>query len=87
GKPLASPRGGYRIITNTYTDNYKKVHTKSIATGFGLNNEDQKSGISKFNEMLERLCPHCHAMKKLMHKLTKKMETSSPCEPSGNEIR
>ncbi|KNZ57703.1 hypothetical protein VP01_2095g3, partial [Puccinia sorghi] len=30
---------------NTYKDKYKKIHTKSISTGFGLTNEDQKAGI------------------------------------------
>ncbi|KNZ51907.1 hypothetical protein VP01_376g8 [Puccinia sorghi] len=29
---------------NTYKDKYNKVHTKSISTGFGLTNEDQKGG-------------------------------------------
>ncbi|KNZ47681.1 hypothetical protein VP01_6223g1 [Puccinia sorghi] len=51
---------------NTYKDNYKKVHTKSISTGFGLTNEDQKAGISTINENLESMCPQYHAMNDLM---------------------
>ncbi|KNZ58808.1 hypothetical protein VP01_1859g2, partial [Puccinia sorghi] len=45
---------------------YKKVHTKSIATGFGLTNEDRKAGICTINEKLESMCPHYHVMNKLM---------------------
>ncbi|KNZ64200.1 hypothetical protein VP01_10565g1 [Puccinia sorghi] len=48
-----------------YKDKYKKVHTNSIATGFGLTNEDQK-GICTINEKFESMCPHYHVMKKLM---------------------
>ncbi|KNZ62486.1 hypothetical protein VP01_1264g2 [Puccinia sorghi] len=51
---------------NTYKDKYKKVHTKSISTGFGLTNEDQKVGISTINEKLESMFPHYHEMNELM---------------------
>ncbi|KNZ48142.1 hypothetical protein VP01_5882g1 [Puccinia sorghi] len=44
----------------------KKVHTKSITTGFGLTDEDRKAGISTINEKLERMCPHYHVIKDLM---------------------
>ncbi|KNZ48383.1 hypothetical protein VP01_5706g1, partial [Puccinia sorghi] len=43
---------------NTYTDKYKKVHTKFILAGFGLTNEDQKAGISTINEKLESMLMH-----------------------------
>ncbi|KNZ48742.1 hypothetical protein VP01_5443g1, partial [Puccinia sorghi] len=80
-------------------DKYKKVHTKSISKGFGLN-EDQKAGISKINEKLESMCPHYHVMNELIGgkafinpwfkfyaQAENKTATSSPSEPSGNEIR
>ncbi|KNZ57748.1 hypothetical protein VP01_2082g4 [Puccinia sorghi] len=43
-----------------------KVHTKSIATGFGFTNEDQKVGISTIDEKLESMCPHYNTMSDLM---------------------
>ncbi|KNZ47809.1 uncharacterized protein VP01_6115g1 [Puccinia sorghi] len=51
---------------NTYKVKYKKFHTKSIYMGFVLTNEDQKVGISTFNENLESMCPHYHLMNDLM---------------------
>ncbi|KNZ58220.1 hypothetical protein VP01_1974g10 [Puccinia sorghi] len=53
-----------------HSQEYKKVHTKSISMGFGLANQDHKAGISKINEKLEIMCPHYHTMNNLMHKLT-----------------
>ncbi|KNZ64670.1 hypothetical protein VP01_10055g1 [Puccinia sorghi] len=47
---------------NTYKEKYKKVHTKSISTGFGLTDEDQKGEISTIDEKIESLCPQYHAM-------------------------
>ncbi|KNZ61029.1 hypothetical protein VP01_14619g1, partial [Puccinia sorghi] len=71
---------------NTYKDKYKKVHTKSIST--------------VINEKLESMCPHYHAMNKLMGgqayinpwfkvdaQADNKRAPSSPSEPAGNEIR
>ncbi|KNZ64645.1 hypothetical protein VP01_10087g1, partial [Puccinia sorghi] len=79
---------------------YKKVHTKSISTGFGLTDEDQKAGISTINEKLESMCPNYHVLRNLMGgqafinpcfkvyaQADNKPAKSSPSEPSGNEIR
>ena len=41
---------------NTYKEKYKKVHTKSISTGFGLMDEDRKAGISTIDVRLKRCC-------------------------------
>ncbi|KNZ63157.1 hypothetical protein VP01_11800g1, partial [Puccinia sorghi] len=45
---------------------YKKFHTKSISTVFGLIDEDHQAGDSTINEKLESMCPHYHAMNELM---------------------
>ncbi|KNZ48058.1 hypothetical protein VP01_5932g2, partial [Puccinia sorghi] len=62
--------------------------------------EDQKAGISTIDEKLESMCPHYHAMNKLMGDQAfinpwfkvdahaeNKIATSSPSEASGNEVR
>ncbi|KNZ45075.1 hypothetical protein VP01_850g2 [Puccinia sorghi] len=68
---------------------------------FGLNNEDQKAGISKINEKLEIMFPHYHVMNKSMgdpafvnpwYKVYSQADNKtktffSTSEPSGNEIR
>ena len=85
---------------NTYKDKYKKVHTKSLSTGFGLTDEDRKAGISTIDEKLESMCPHYHAMNDLMGdrafvnpwfkadaQMDNESTTSSTSEPAGNEIR
>ena len=85
---------------NTYKDKYKKVHTKSISTGFGLTDEDRKAGITTIDEKLESMCPHYHAMNELMgdrafvnpwYKVDAQDDnettSSSSPEPAGNEIR
>ncbi|KNZ63048.1 hypothetical protein VP01_1193g11 [Puccinia sorghi] len=55
------------LINSTHSmTNTKKVHTKSISTGFGLTNQDQKVGISTINEKLETMCPQYHTMKELI---------------------
>ena len=85
---------------NTYKDKYKKVHTKSISTGFGLTDKDRKVGITTIDEKLESMCPHYHAMNELMghrafvnpwYKVDAQADndttSSSPSEPAGNEVR
>jgi len=85
---------------NTYKDKYKKVHTKSISTGFGLTDEDRKAGISTIDEKLESMCPHYHAMNELMGDRAfvnpwfkvnaqgdKESTPSSTSEAAGNDIR
>ncbi|KNZ56515.1 hypothetical protein VP01_2388g3 [Puccinia sorghi] len=87
-------------LFNNYTYKYKKVHTKSIAMGFGLTNGDQKAVISTMDEKLESMCPHYHAMNELMgdqaffnpwYKVNAQAEnkttSSSTSELAGNEIR
>ncbi|KNZ47294.1 hypothetical protein VP01_6538g2 [Puccinia sorghi] len=58
----------YLVIINCLKikHKYKKVHTKSISTGFGLTNEDGKAGITTINEKLEIMFPHYHEKNKLM---------------------
>ncbi|PLW08361.1 hypothetical protein PCASD_25067 [Puccinia coronata f. sp. avenae] len=51
---------------NSYKDKYKKTHTLSLATGFGLTPEDQQTGIQTIKQKLNSLCPHCQAMHELM---------------------
>ncbi|PLW05175.1 hypothetical protein PCANC_28915 [Puccinia coronata f. sp. avenae] len=51
---------------NSYKDKYKKTHTLSLATGFGLTPEDQQTGIQTIKQKLDSLCPHYHAMHELM---------------------
>ncbi|KNZ63141.1 hypothetical protein VP01_11829g1, partial [Puccinia sorghi] len=82
---------------NTYKEKYKKFHTKSISTGFGLTDEYCKAEISKINEKLESMCPHYHAINKFLGgqafinpqfkvdaQADKETATSSPSEPAGN---
>ena len=47
---------------NSYKDKYKKTHTLSLATGFGLTPEDQQTGIQTIKQKLDSLCPHYQAM-------------------------
>ncbi|KNZ47676.1 hypothetical protein VP01_622g2 [Puccinia sorghi] len=81
-------------------DKYRKFLTKSISTGFGLTNEDQKAEISTIDEKLESICPHYHVINELMGgqafinpcfkvdaQADNKTATSPPSEPAGNEIR
>ena len=85
---------------NTYKDKYKKVHTKSISTGFWLTDEDCKVGISAINEKLESMFPHYHAMNELMGdqafvnpwfkvyaQADNESTPSSTSEAAGNDIR
>ncbi|PLW13967.1 hypothetical protein PCASD_04613 [Puccinia coronata f. sp. avenae] len=51
---------------NSYKDKYKKTHTLSLATGFGLTPEDQQTGIQTIKQKLDSLCPHYQAMHELM---------------------
>ncbi|PLW08413.1 hypothetical protein PCASD_20356 [Puccinia coronata f. sp. avenae] len=51
---------------NSYKDRYKKTHTLSLATGFGLTPEDQQTGIQTIKQKLDSLCPHYQAMHELM---------------------
>ncbi|PLW47474.1 hypothetical protein PCASD_04388 [Puccinia coronata f. sp. avenae] len=51
---------------NSYKDKYKKTHTLSLATGFGLTPEDQQTGIQTIEQKLDSLCPHYQAMHELM---------------------
>ncbi|PLW48633.1 hypothetical protein PCASD_03364 [Puccinia coronata f. sp. avenae] len=51
---------------NSYKDKYKKTHTLSLATGFGLTPEDQQTGIQEIKQKLDSLCPHYQAMHELM---------------------
>ncbi|PLW17303.1 hypothetical protein PCANC_14143 [Puccinia coronata f. sp. avenae] len=51
---------------NSYKDKYKKTHTLSLATGFGLTPEDQQTGIQPIKQKLDSLCPHYQAMHELM---------------------
>ena len=38
---------------NTYKDKYKKAHTKSLSTGFGLTPQDEKAGIKTIEDKLD----------------------------------
>jgi hypothetical protein len=49
-----------------YKDKYKKTHTLSLATGFGLTPEDQQTGIQTIEQKLNSLCPHYQAVHELM---------------------
>jgi hypothetical protein len=51
---------------NSYKDKYKKTHTLSLATGFGLTPEDRQTGIQTIKQKLDSLCPHYQAMHELM---------------------
>ncbi|PLW18353.1 hypothetical protein PCANC_14201 [Puccinia coronata f. sp. avenae] len=51
---------------NSYKDKYKKTHTLSLATGFGLTPEDRQTGIQTIKQKLNSLCPHYQAMHELM---------------------
>jgi hypothetical protein len=51
---------------NSYKNKYKKTHTLSLATGFGLTPEDQQTGIQTIKQKLDSLCPHYQAMHELM---------------------
>ncbi|PLW31398.1 hypothetical protein PCANC_16715 [Puccinia coronata f. sp. avenae] len=51
---------------NSYKDKYKKTHTLSLATGFGLTSEDQQTSIQKIEQKLNSLCPHYQVMHELM---------------------
>ncbi|PLW56946.1 hypothetical protein PCANC_02852 [Puccinia coronata f. sp. avenae] len=51
---------------NSYKDKYKKIHTLSLATGFGLTPEDRQTGIQTIEQKLDSLCPHYQAMHELM---------------------
>ncbi|PLW35838.1 hypothetical protein PCASD_14449 [Puccinia coronata f. sp. avenae] len=53
---------------NSYKDKYKKTHTLSLATGFGLTPEDRQTGIQTIKQKLDSLCPHYQAMHELMGK-------------------
>ncbi|PLW38339.1 hypothetical protein PCASD_10586 [Puccinia coronata f. sp. avenae] len=53
---------------NSYKDKYKKTHTLSLETGFGLTPEDQQTGIQTIEQKLDSLCPHYQAMHELMGK-------------------
>jgi DNA-directed RNA polymerase specialized sigma54-like protein len=52
--------------SNSYKDNYKKTHTLSLATGFGLTPEDRQTGIQTIEQKLNTLCCHYQAMHELM---------------------
>jgi hypothetical protein len=41
----------------SYKDKYKKAHTKSLSTGFGLTPADRKLGIKTIEDKLENMCP------------------------------
>ncbi|PLW10042.1 hypothetical protein PCANC_22764 [Puccinia coronata f. sp. avenae] len=51
---------------NSYKDKYKKTHTLSLATGFGLTPEDRQTGIQTIEQKLDSLGPHYQAMHELM---------------------
>ncbi|PLW04538.1 hypothetical protein PCANC_28456 [Puccinia coronata f. sp. avenae] len=51
---------------NSYKGKYKKTHTLSLATGFGLTPEDRQTGIQTIEQKLNSLCPHYQAMHGLM---------------------
>ncbi|PLW27391.1 hypothetical protein PCANC_25846 [Puccinia coronata f. sp. avenae] len=51
---------------NSYKDKYKKTHTLSLATGFGLTPEDRQTGIQTIEQKLNSLCPHYQAVHELM---------------------
>ncbi|PLW57475.1 hypothetical protein PCANC_02611 [Puccinia coronata f. sp. avenae] len=51
---------------NSYKDKYKKTHTLSLATGFGLTPEDRQTGIQTIEQKLDSLCPHYQVMHELM---------------------
>lgn len=51
---------------NSYKDKYKKTHTLSLATGFGLTPEDRQMGIQTIEQKLDNMCPHYQAMHELM---------------------
>jgi hypothetical protein len=53
---------------NSYKDKYKKTHTLSLSTGFGLTEEDRLAGITTIDDKLDKMCPHFHAMHQLMGK-------------------
>ncbi|PLW29668.1 hypothetical protein PCASD_20222 [Puccinia coronata f. sp. avenae] len=51
---------------NSYKDKYKKTHTLSLESGFGLTPEDRQTGIQTIKQKLDSLCLHYHAMHELM---------------------
>ncbi|PLW09693.1 hypothetical protein PCANC_20739 [Puccinia coronata f. sp. avenae] len=53
-------------LFNSYKDKYKKTHTLSLATGFGLTPKDRQTGIQTIEQKLDSLCPHYQAMHELM---------------------
>ncbi|PLW36607.1 hypothetical protein PCASD_11362 [Puccinia coronata f. sp. avenae] len=58
--------GQMKDCFNSYKDKYKKTHTLSLATGFGLTPEDRQTGIQTIKQKLDSLCPHYQAMHELM---------------------
>ncbi|KNZ56550.1 hypothetical protein VP01_2378g1 [Puccinia sorghi] len=75
-----------QLLVDQQKEKYKKFHTKSISTGFGLTDEDQKVGLSTIDENFEIMCPHYYAKNEWMG-ADNKIEKSSPSEPAGIEIR
>ncbi|KNZ63478.1 uncharacterized protein VP01_11397g1, partial [Puccinia sorghi] len=69
---------GFEMMAINLRNQSPKVHTKSIATGFGSTNEDGKAGICTIDEKLESMFPLMGADNKM---------ASSTSETAGNELR
>ncbi|PLW53401.1 hypothetical protein PCANC_06094 [Puccinia coronata f. sp. avenae] len=77
--------GQMKDCFNSYKDKYKKTHTLSLATGFGLTPEDQQTGIQTIKQKLDSLCPHYQAMHELMgNKAFRKGKDNSGKDNSDN---
>ncbi|KNZ44788.1 hypothetical protein VP01_881g6 [Puccinia sorghi] len=70
-KHQPNPVSDEGLIQHFYLSTMTRVNkhhqeSKPNLTGFGLTNNDLKVGISKIDGKLETMCPHYHAMNKLM---------------------
>jgi hypothetical protein len=81
---------------NSYKDKYKKTHTLSLSTGFGLTPEGQQTGIQTIKQKLDSLCPHYQPMHELMGKKAfvnplykvdaqKDVETTNPSDSDNSD--
>ncbi|PLW06043.1 hypothetical protein PCASD_25109 [Puccinia coronata f. sp. avenae] len=71
---------------NSYKGKYKKTHTLSLATGFGLTPEDRQTGIQTIEQKLNSLCPHYQAMHGLMAARAKGKDDSDNGKGKDSDI-
>ncbi|KAI7940940.1 hypothetical protein MJO28_013225 [Puccinia striiformis f. sp. tritici] len=72
----------------TYKDKYKKAHTKSKTTGFGITSADPKAGIKTIPEKLDKICPLYDSLGEDLEKLVEyeEEETLGSSESSSDDL-